>query len=159
MRQPVGSALLTSQLHHYFTNPLPARQFPLSLMPRHLVKQRDPNPNPLSGGTLSADGSGPQPYQPKPVLRDDRIPQTTPSWMLWAQNSVVEQWKEACAEVVPTRGFDMRTAGQMPGVGYEFPDGYSQVFGEERYRFTEMLFNPKDYFNQVSTLNAASRMG
>jgi actin-like protein 6A len=136
MRQPLAGHLLVSQLHHHFSKPTPTRTFPLSLLPRHLISKRDPTPE-----------AG---LQPKPLLRDDRVPQTTASWNLWGQNSVVESWKEACGEVVNVRGFDFHTARQLPQALYEFPDGYHQYFGEERYRFTEMLFDPKNYFDQVS---------
>jgi actin-like protein 6A len=52
--------------------------------------------------------------------------------------------------MVPVGGYDAQTAGGMEKVLYEFPDGYQQAFGEERFRFTEMLGNPKQYFDQVS---------
>ena len=78
--------------------------------------------------------------QVNPVLRDDRVSQTTPTWRHWGEETVVEAWKEACSEVIPHRGFDFRTARELPQTLYEFPDGYQQQFGEERYRFTEMLF-------------------
>ncbi|OCF36416.1 brg1-associated factor b [Kwoniella heveanensis CBS 569] len=133
-RQPLGSSLLVSQLHHHFTHPTPKRSFPLSLLPRQLIAKRDPTPDPG--------------LQPKPLLRDDRAPHTTASWKLWAENNVVENWKEACSEVVNYKGFDFQTAQDLPQALYEFPDGYQQYFGEERYRFTEMLFDPKNYFNQ-----------
>ncbi|ORY29990.1 53 kda brg1-associated factor b [Naematelia encephala] len=134
MRQPLGSALLVNQLHHHFTNPTPSRAFPLSLTPRQLIAKRDP-----------ADS-----VQPKPLLREDRAPHTTASWRLWAEQfQVVDSWKEACGEIVNTRGFDFASAKELPQTLYEFPDGYHQYFGEERYRFTEMLFDPKNYFNQT----------
>lgn len=134
MRQPLASSLVLNQLHHHFSNPTPTRDFGLSLLPRQLVKQRD---------TTGEAGA-----QPKPVVRDDRVQGTTPSWRAWAEQGVVDQWKEACAEVVSARGFDFQSARDLPQVVYEFPDGYHQYFGEERYRFTEMLFDPKNYFNQ-----------
>ncbi len=140
MRQPLGSSLLLSQLHHHFTHPTPTRAFPLSLLPRHLISKRDPTPEPG--------------IQPKPILRDDRAPQTTASWQHWAQEGVVEGWKEASGEIINYRGFDFQTARDLPQALYEFPDGYHQYFGEERYRFTEMLFDPKNYFNQVSLVTA-----
>lgn len=132
MRQPIAGALLTSQLRGHFANPTPTRSFPLSLAPQQLLSKRDATPEPG--------------LQPKPVFREDRP--TTASWRGWAENSVVENWKEACAEVTPRR-FDFASARELPQTLYEFPDGYHQHFGEERYRFTEMLFNPKEYFNQV----------
>ena len=136
MRQPLGSSLLNSQLHHHFTNPTSTRSFPLSLYPHHLISKR--NPVPEAG------------IQPRPLFRDDRLSKTTDSWKLWAQGGVVDNWKECCGEVVNVRGFDLATARDLPQALYEFPDGYHQYFGEERYRFTEMLFDPKNYFNQVS---------
>lgn len=78
------------------------------------------------------------------------MPHTTPSWRNWAENSVVEAWKEACCEVINVRGYNMATASTLPQVNYEFPDGYSKGWGEERYRFSEMFFDPKNYFDQVS---------
>lgn len=140
MRQPLGSALLNSQLHHHFTNPTPTRSFPLSLYPHHLIAKR----NPVAEAGL----------KPSPVFREDRLKSTTDSWKLWSQNGVVESWKECCSEVVNVRGFDLASARDMPQSLYEFPDGYHQYFGEERYRFSEMLFDPKNYFNQVR-LNGA----
>ena len=135
MRQPLGSSLLLSQLRHHFTHPTPIRSFPLPLLPRHLISKRDPTPEPG--------------VQPRPILRDDREPHTTASWRQWAQEGVLESWKEACGEVVNYRGFDFQTTRELPQALYEFSDGYHQYFGEERYRFTEMLFDPKNYFNQV----------
>lgn len=135
MRQPLGSSLLLSQLHSHFTHPTPSRAFPLTLAPRQLLAKRDPVTDP---GT-----------QPRPILRDDRAPHTTQSWRLWAESRVLEDWKESCGEIVNYRGFDYTTARELPQALYEFPDGYSQYFGEERYRFTEMLFDPARYFNQV----------
>jgi len=136
MRQPLGSALINSQLRHHFTNPSPPRDFPLSLYPHHLISKRNP---------VAEAGNA-----PKPIFRDERLKQTTESWKFWAQENVVDNWKECCGEIVNVRGFDLKTARELPQTLYEFADGYHQYFGEERYRFTEMLFDPKNYFNQVS---------
>ncbi|WVQ78623.1 hypothetical protein IAT38_000709 [Cryptococcus sp. DSM 104549] len=133
MHQPLGSQLIVSQLHHHFTSTTPTRP-PLSLLPRQLIQKRDASADP---GII-----------PKPILRDDRAPHTTASWKLWAENNVVEGYKEACTELLNARGFDFKTASTLPQVLYEFPDGYHQYFGEERYRFTEALFDPKRYFDQ-----------
>ncbi|BEI81562.1 hypothetical protein CcaverHIS002_0207220 [Cutaneotrichosporon cavernicola] len=134
MRQPLASSLVLAQLHHHFQTPTPTRAFPLSLLPRQLIARRDTSVDP---GT-----------QPHPGLREDRGEDTTASWRAWAEQGVVENWKEACSELVSARGFDIRTATNLPQVLYEFPDGYQQYFGEERYRFTEMLYDPKNYFDQ-----------
>jgi hypothetical protein len=145
MRQPLAGHLLTSQIHSNFKRTTPTRSFPLSLLPRHLIAQRDPSP--LDSTAI---------HQPKPILRDDRIKQTTESWTSWGENSVVEAWKEACAEVVNVRGYDLASANNLPLVNYELPDGYSKAWGEERYRFSEMLFDPKHYFDQVSPFSSPS---
>lgn len=139
MRQPLASHLLTSQIKSNFLKPTSTRPYPLSLLPRHLIAQRDPSP---------LDST--QIHQPKPLLRDDRIPHTSASWRTWGEDSVVESWKEACCEIVNVRGYDLVTANTLPLVNYELPDGYSKAWGEERFRYSEMLFDPKNYFDQVS---------
>lgn len=135
MRQPLASSLLLSQLHNHFSSPTATRSFPLSLLPRHLIAKRD---------TTSEPG-----LEPHPTLREDRLSGTTGSWRSWAEEVVVDTWKETCGEVINYKGFDFRSARDLPQSLYEFPDGYHQYFGEERYRFTEMLFDPKNYFNQA----------
>ncbi|TYJ52464.1 hypothetical protein B9479_006939 [Cryptococcus floricola] len=143
MHQPLGSQLVVSQLHNHFSNPSPLRAERLSLLPRQLIQKREPTSAP---GVI-----------PKPLLREDRFPSTTDSWKHWAEQNTVEGWKEACSEIVNYRGFDFRTAAEMPQVTYEFPDGYHQAFGEERYRFSEMLFDPDHYFNRQITPPTALR--
>lgn len=137
-RQPLASSLVLNQLHHHFANPTPSRAFPLSLLPRQLIAKRDATSEPG--------------VEPHPKIKEDRAKGTTASWRAWGEQDVVESWKEACGEVINYRGFDFQTARDLPQTLYEFPDGYSQYFGEERYRFTEMLFDPKNYFNQVGVL-------
>jgi actin-like protein 6B len=36
--------------------------------------------------------------------------------------------------------YDERVAASVPGVHYEFPGGYHQDFGPERFKLTECLF-------------------
>lgn len=138
MRQPLAGHLLTSQIRSNFQKPTSERPYPLSLLPRHLIAQRDPSPLDTTAN-----------HQPKPILRDDRLKQTTESWKSWGQDSVVEAWKEACSEVINVRGYDLASANNLPLINYELPDGYSKGWGEERYRYSEMLFDPKNYFDQV----------
>ncbi|RXK42026.1 brg1-associated factor b [Tremella mesenterica] len=138
MRQPLAGELLLSQIRGHFAAPSLTRTFALSLTPRHLIAKRDPcDPG----------------IQPRPLLRDDRALHTTPSWRAWAENQVVEQWLGACGEMINYKGFDFQTARELPQQLFEFPDGYSQMFGEERYRFTELLFDPKNYFNQANAVS------
>lgn len=94
--------------------------------------------------------------QPTPILRDDRIPKTSATWRLWAENNLIETWREACGEVVSASRFDFTSARDLPQTLYEFPDGYCGSFGEERYRFNEILFDPKNYFDQVSSSSRTS---
>ncbi|WWC89822.1 uncharacterized protein L201_004748 [Kwoniella dendrophila CBS 6074] len=139
MRQPLGSELLISQLHSHFTSPdsRNKRDFGLSLLSRHLISKRDSKPD-YPGTKVN------------PQIRQDRFDQTTKSWKLFSENNVIENWKESCTEIVNYKNFDFQSQSSkdLPQVLYEFPDGYNQHFGEERYRFTEMLFDPKNYFNQ-----------
>lgn len=62
---------------------------------------------------------------------------------------VVEQWKEACLEVNSVGRYDEKAGAKSEQVLYEFPDGWSGMFGDERVRGGEVWFDPKNYFDQV----------
>lgn len=61
---------------------------------------------------------------------------------------VVEQWKEACLEVNSVGRYDEKAGAKSEQVLYEFPDGWSGMFGDERVRGGEVWFDPKNYFDQ-----------
>ena len=53
--------------------------------------------------------------------------------------------KNPCSLVL----FPSRVIVGRPMKPFEFPDGYNASFGIERYRATEVLFNPAEFAFQV----------
>ncbi|XP_050669493.1 actin-like protein 6A [Leptidea sinapis] len=60
----------------------------------------------------------------------------------WQQYMLKRQYEDFCHCVaqVSESVYDERTAASVPGVHYEFPGGYHQDFGPERFKLTECLF-------------------
>ncbi|XP_045508354.1 actin-like protein 6A [Colias croceus] len=62
----------------------------------------------------------------------------------WQQYMLKRQYEDFvhCVAQVSESPYDERTAAAVPGVHYEFPGGYHQDFGPERFKLTECLFDP-----------------
>ncbi|KAM3955626.1 LOW QUALITY PROTEIN: brahma associated protein 55kD [Aphomia sociella] len=60
----------------------------------------------------------------------------------WQQYMLKRQYEDFCHCVaqVSESPYDERTAASVPGCHYEFPGGYHQDFGPERFKLTECLF-------------------
>ncbi|XP_004933329.1 actin-like protein 6A [Bombyx mori] len=60
----------------------------------------------------------------------------------WQQYMLKRQYEDFCHCIaqVSESAYDERTAASVPGVHYEFPGGYHQDFGPERFKLTETLF-------------------
>lgn len=54
---------------------------------------------------------------------------------------MIHEFKESVSQVseVP---YDEHLMSQRPQKPFEFPDGYNNSFGAERYRVPEIMFNP-----------------
>ena len=75
-----------------------------------------------------------------------------PTFRTFQEERVLTEFKETIVQVWPQgrlNGHDsagrsnIETAKSMPMRTFEFPDGYNQPFGYERYRPAESLFDPK----------------
>jgi len=91
------------------------------------------------------------------TLRQDRLPRTTDSWRLWAENREVDEWIQAMGSVIDQGWNDQfvlvslsfisltlfppRAVLQRPARQYEFPTGYGAFFGPERFRVGEEFFS------------------
>ncbi|KAI9327291.1 actin family [Obelidium mucronatum] len=58
-----------------------------------------------------------------------------------ATQRVLTEFKETVAEVSPG-GYQQQYLNQRPPKPFEFPDGYNNSFGLERFKLPEVLFNP-----------------
>ncbi|RZB39643.1 actin-like protein 6B [Asbolus verrucosus] len=85
----------------------------------------------------------------KEVIRDKDKPkytkkkltfQPTNSWMAYMIKKTVQDFQQNVIQVSETP-FDERIAAGFPAVQHEFPTGYHQDFGPERFKLAEVLFD------------------
>ncbi|KAI8356676.1 actin family [Blakeslea trispora] len=67
--------------------------------------------------------------------------QATQSFDDYQVSRIIHEYKESVSQVseIP---FDARLMAQRPQKPFEFPDGYNNSFGAERYRVPEIMFHP-----------------
>ncbi|KXJ79033.1 hypothetical protein RP20_CCG002651 [Aedes albopictus] len=64
----------------------------------------------------------------------------TSSWQQYMLKGLLQDFQMSVVQVLETP-YDERTAAQIPAVHYEFPNGYHQDFGPERFKLAESLFD------------------
>lgn len=64
----------------------------------------------------------------------------TNSWQQYMLKSLMQDFQMSTVQVLEVP-YDERTASQIPSVHYEFPTGYHQDFGCERFKLAESLFD------------------
>ncbi|XP_060079327.1 actin-like protein 6B [Ylistrum balloti] len=69
------------------------------------------------------------------------IPEVTKSFHNYMVKDVLQDFAASALQVMDTP-YDNSTAETMPTVLYEFPNGYNQDFGAEKFRLPEGLFDP-----------------
>ncbi|KAJ3174027.1 Actin-like 6A [Geranomyces variabilis] len=68
-------------------------------------------------------------------------PNTSASYHKLALDRAVDEFKETVCHVSET-AFNETALNARPVKNYEFPDGYNNIFGIERFKITESLFKP-----------------
>ncbi|KAK7792971.1 hypothetical protein R5R35_007616 [Gryllus longicercus] len=69
------------------------------------------------------------------------LPEVTQSWHNYMTKKVVQDFQASVLQVCETP-YDEKTVSSIPTVHYEFPNGYHQDFGSERFLIPEALFDP-----------------
>lgn len=70
-----------------------------------------------------------------------RLPENlTASWQQYMLKGLMQDFQMSTVQVLEVP-YDERTASQIPSVHYEFPTGYHQDFGCERFKLAESLFD------------------
>ncbi|KAG0735421.1 hypothetical protein G6F57_003899 [Rhizopus arrhizus] len=119
LHQSIGGDLLSEQIKEHLKNDLQ-----LNLTPPFKISSKKP----VEAG-----------QQPQIQLRDRA--NTTKSFEDYHISKIIHEFKETTSQIseVP---FDERLMAQRPQKPFEFPDGYNNTFGAERYRVPEIMFNP-----------------
>lgn len=64
----------------------------------------------------------------------------TQSWQGYMAKMLMQDFQISAVQVLESP-FDERSAAQIPAVHYEFPSGFHQDFGSERFKLAESLFD------------------
>ena len=135
VRSPLAGNWISNQLRLLFSTTQP--QIPLN--PHYLVSSKTPvDAGSPAIATYRSFAGGTEPHPSFRRLQEERI-------LTEFKESVVQVWSN------PNRLSAMSPAGipnediarSQPGRPFEMPDGFNQVFGIERYRVTEGMFEAK----------------
>jgi actin-related protein 4 len=136
-----GSYFISDQLRHIFS----AQQPPIAMYPHYLIASKTPVDAgiPASASYRSfADGLAP--HSSFRAHQEERL-------LTEFKESIVQVWPGPgkLSGASPTgAGTNEDAAKAQPGRPFEFPDGYNQVFGADRYRAAEGLFDAKAALGQ-----------
>lgn len=125
-KSPLAGNFVSSQIRHIFKQSTPE----IPLTPHYLVKSK----------TQVDAGAAAQ-----ATYKTFDIPPTD-SFRLNEEERILTEFKESVVEVWPgpgrfSNGTNEEIAKNTPGRPYEMPDGWNQVFGAERFRAAEGLFD------------------
>ncbi|KAI8331625.1 actin family [Choanephora cucurbitarum] len=131
LHQSIGGNLLTQQIRDDLK-----RDLQLDVTPLYKISHK------------KAVGAGEQPQ-----VQYHARPNTTKSFHDYQVSRIIHEFKESVSQVseIP---FDPRLMAQRPQKPFEFPDGYNNSFGAERYRVPEIMFNPSHL--NISNLDASA---
>jgi len=80
---------------------------------------------------------------PPKYTKKSNLPEVTKSWHNYMVKLVIQDF-QATALQVSDAPYDENTVDNMPTVHYEFPNGYNQDCGVERFKIPEILFDPSN---------------
>ncbi|PWN50473.1 Actin/actin-like protein [Violaceomyces palustris] len=90
--------------------------------------------------------------EPLVKLREDRIQGTTESYKFYHSMRVLNDFKEATCQVLDIP-WDEGQARLRPTRMFEFPDGYNNAFGLERFKAAETIFSPQLWSSNPEVLS------
>ncbi|KAL1982554.1 hypothetical protein VTN96DRAFT_1211 [Rasamsonia emersonii] len=133
---PLGGDYISSQIRAMFKNNSPQ---PITITPHYLVASKTPveagQPPQATYKTFPPDKAPDASYR---TLLEERT-------LTEFKECVVQVWPgpNKLSSVGPNGVSNEELAKSSPGRPFEFPDGYNQVFGVDRYRVVESLFDAK----------------
>lgn len=80
---------------------------------------------------------------PAVYTKKSNLPEVSKSWHNYMTKEVIQDFQSTVLQVFDTP-YDKETAESMPTIHYEFPNGYNQDFGYERFLLPEALFDPSN---------------
>lgn len=133
---PLGGEYISSQIRALFKKNSPQ---PITITPHYLISSK------------TAVEAGQSPQAKYRTFAADKAPDA--SYRALVEERTLSEFKECVVQVWPgpnklsatgpTGASNEEVARSSPGRPFEFPDGYNQVFGVDRFRVVESLFDVK----------------
>lgn len=82
--------------------------------------------------------------------RKSNLPEVTKSWQDHQMREVVRDFQHNVLQV-HDQPFSEEAVGQIPQVPHEFPNGYNDEYGIDRFRIAEVLFDPSGIRGPTNT--------
>lgn len=76
-------------------------------------------------------------------VKKTNLPEVTKSWHNYMLKHTLQDFQSSVLQVYETQ-YEKEAVENMPVVHYEFPNGYNQDFGSERFQIPEALFDPSN---------------
>ena len=118
VKSPLGGDYLSMQCRQHLETQGIELTMGYAISGKDVVKERDP------------------PRYTKRTLPEN----LTTSWQNYMLRQQLQDYQAAVVQVLESP-YDERVAAQIPAVHYEFPTGYHQDFGSERFKLAESLFD------------------
>ncbi|KAH8549002.1 actin family [Umbelopsis sp. PMI_123] len=131
LRQPIGGNVVSTQIMEELK-----RSLDYTVSPQYLIAEKEAT----------------DPGQP-PKFRSKDRPNTTDSYHHFQQERAIHEYKETICQVAETP-YDEELLAARPQKPFEFPDGFNSSVGIERFRATELLFQPRSYLTKPGTEGA-----
>jgi len=119
VKSPLGADFLTNQCQQFLADQK------VEIIPPYMI----------AGKKESGEGEKPK-WDKKPNL-----PEVTKSWHDYQCREVVRDYQHAVLQAHDVQ-YSEEAVGSIPHVPYEFPNGYNDEFGPERFKIPEALFDP-----------------
>lgn len=135
VRSPLAGNFISSQLRVLFSTSQPQ----ITLKPHYLINSKTPvDAGAPPQATYRTFPAATAPRQSFRWLQEDRI-------LTEFKESVVQVWPGPgrLSALSQNGGTNEEHAKTLPGRPFEMPDGWNQMFGVERYRVSEGLFDAK----------------
>ncbi|XP_037068027.1 actin-like protein 6A [Pollicipes pollicipes] len=128
VKSPLGGDFITAQCRQFFS------QNEVEVVPPYMIASKEPVKD----------------YEKAKWTRRANLPEVTKSWHDYMVNEVVQDFQATILQCVDD--YSEEAISQMPAVPYEFPNGYHQDFGSERFKIPECLFDPSNIKGVGSTM-------
>ncbi|KAF8764833.1 actin-like protein 6B [Argiope bruennichi] len=106
---------------------------------------------------LIASKEGVKENDPPKWVKKTNIPEVTKSWHNYMVKQVLQDFQCSVLQVYETQ-YEKEVVENLPTVHHEFPNGYNQDFGPERFQIPEALFDPTNIKGITGTTMGAAQV-